>query len=147
MVNKNSKTKLTALFTFAIFISVVVFGFIFMMDMGTSAEQSMSNVCPFTILGGKICPTDASSLLSHHISVYQSFSNALISKNILGLIMLALIVTTLWLLNRHWLLKQESFFNYLTKRHFKNWRSSLKSDKKTNWLALLVNSPSFALKA
>ncbi len=139
------KNKLIAATTAISFLGIIVFGFVFMKDM--DMDQYSLNKCPFTVLGGEVCPIGITGFTEHNVSIYQFFSNALVSKNILGFLMLVLLCSVFWIISRKVLLSQEQFFAYLIKYHAKDRLFLLKSEKITEWLSLLESSPFSLIKA
>lgn len=77
MISKQMKIKLVAIIASVAFLGTVVFGLIFMMDATMKMDQqSMAGDCPFTMFSGAACPQSALGAIAHHISLYQSFTNA-----------------------------------------------------------------------
>lgn len=139
-MSRQPKIKLLVIITSITFISVAAFGFIFMMDM--SMDKLGNNDCPYTVIDGKICPTDILGIVSHHFSIYTSFSNIIFSTNIFEFIMLIIVSLTLWLFKIRSLLNRESFLVYLTKYYIRAKHSLFKLEKIMKWLSLFENSPS-----
>jgi len=147
MINKKLKIKLTSIFTSVIFIGVVIFGLIFMMDMSMDTNQYMTSKCPFSLPGNEFCPTNTLAVTIHHISAYQTFSNILFSKSILLVMLLTITFSILfWLFGRQMLLKLNLYLSFLAKHRIKQWPPSCKLNNITKWLALFENSPSFSYK-
>ena len=141
-MNKQIKIKSAAIITSIAFLGMIVFGTIFVMDMNMDMDQHTASECPFALFGGGTCLQNALGATMHHISVYQSFSHVLVSKNIAGLLILIILSSILWLFGRRLFFNQELSLAYLTKHHIKNRYSSLKSEDLATWLSLFENSPS-----
>lgn len=138
-MSRQTKIRFIAVCISVAFASMVVFGFIFMMDM--DMDQHSNSECPLAALNGEICPLDTLGKAVHHIFVYQSFSNGLVSKIIFEFLLLIIFFSVSWLLYWRSFLNQELFLKYLIKRHIKNRRSSSKQEKIAKWLSLVKNSP------
>ncbi|MDO8663799.1 MAG: hypothetical protein Q7K28_03125 [Candidatus Wildermuthbacteria bacterium] len=136
---RQTKTRFIAASISVVFVGIVVFGFIFMMDM--NMDQHLNSECPLAALNGETCPLDTLGKAVHHIFVYQSFSNGLVSKIILEFLSFIIFYSVFWLLYWRSFSNQELFLKYLTKRHIKNRRSSPKLEKIAKWLSLIKNSP------
>lgn len=136
------KIKLITIITSATFISMVIFGLIFLMDM--NMDQDSNHECPFAVLGSEICVTGILGIAIHHISFYQYSSNIIVSKNIFVQLILIISCAIFWLLIRRLFLNQEPSLIYLIKCHLKDRCSSPKSEKIIRWLSLFENSPSIS---
>ncbi|KKQ55268.1 MAG: hypothetical protein US74_C0036G0015 [Parcubacteria group bacterium GW2011_GWA2_38_13] len=138
-MNQQAKIRFITVCISVAFAGMVIFGFVFMMDM--DMDQHLNSECPLATLNGEICPLDTLGKVVHHIFVYQSFSNGLVSKItsefLLGIIFFFVSCLMYGLL----FLNQELFLKYLTKRHIKKRHSSSKLEKIAEWLSLVRISP------
>ena len=132
---------------FILFMVVSVFGFAGMTH--ANHDGSVSGGCITSILDSSVCVNDVLSMVIHHISAYQSFSQFLI--NYLGttffLLLLSALMAGMFLLWRAlnlWL-KHFSPFAFLRDKFKIVGRNA--NSQILNWLSLLENSPSFSGKA
>src|SRR3990172_9423158 len=122
-------------------LSIVLAGFIGGGILGFSAmshnkDGAMSGNCPVTLLPTSECPTGTLSAATHYLSMYQAFTDGLISSVVTQVLAVALffvglayvlrrnIVLTLFILSRIFVAKL------------------YRPQALTRWLSLLVNSPS-----
>ena len=122
--------------------TVILLGFIGGAILGFSAmshskDGAMSGNCPVTLLPTSECPTGTLSAATHYLSMYQAFTDGLISSVVTQVLAVALffvglayvlrrnIVLTLFILSRIFVAKL------------------YRPQALTRWLSLLVNSPSF----
>lgn len=112
--------------------------------MNHSHNSPMSGDCPMSSLNPFVCPTGVLSTAAHYLSMYQAFTNGLVSLAVTQVLMVALLFVAV----------VYAFCNYIVSiRHllllFCSWRlrhnfdlSLRNSQGVTRWLSLLVNSPS-----
>ena len=143
MMSRQVKIKLTAITALTAFLSVIIFGLIFMMDLNMSMDQRMANGCPLSIiLDGKICPESALGIAVHHFSIYQSLTNVPVNFGIAALIISLLFVLSAILA----VFINLSFFgNPAFVRIFYNSPPHTWYKRKiSRWLSLHENSPAFS---
>ncbi|MDO8572596.1 MAG: hypothetical protein Q7S11_02370 [bacterium] len=114
-------------------IGIGIFGFF---AMKHSADGVMSSNCPIASLPISVCSSGALSALSHSLSMYQAFTNGIVSSivtQVLAVVFLLVVLT--YILRIH-----------LTPQLFilsRNFTAKLyRPQALTRWLSLLVNSPS-----
>ena len=128
--------KYTAsLFLIFSFIAVAVFGFL----VFDHAMGSMDGGCIATAIDGVACPMNVVAFISHHVSAFKTFSNALTGP-ILGLLFLIAAVSASLFYRRLLHLKHRFRSQRLCHSQF-DFHNSQK--RFTHWLALLEHSPSY----
>mgnify|MGYP001612152722 FL=1 len=142
MTSKQMKIKLVAAIAFVAFLGVVVFGFIFMMNINMHTDHSAASECPRIMFSGGTCPQSALDAAVHHISIYQLFTNAPINFGIMASMISLLFAMSAILaifINLALLVGQFAlagiFYNSPLNTSYKR--------KVTHWLALHENSPAF----
>ena len=125
-------------------LSIVLAGFIGGGILGFSAmsynkDGAMSGNCPVTLLPTSECPTGTLSAATHYLSMYQAFTDGLISSvvtQVLAVILLFVVLT--YGLQKYLILAPLLF---ILSRIFV--AKLYRPQALTRWLSLLVNSPSF----
>lgn len=106
--------------------------------MNHSQDLLMSGDCPMSSLHTEVCSTNDLPVASHYLSMYQAFTNGIISSVITQVLMLAvLFVAVLYVLCKNSLSIQHLFIlsrDFVAKLY--------RPQALTRWLSLLVNSPS-----
>jgi len=106
--------------------------------MNHSQDLLMSGDCPMSPLHTEVCSTNDLPVASHYLSMYQAFTNGIISSVITQVLMLAvLFVAVLYVLYKNSLSIQHLFIlsrDFVAKLY--------RPQALTRWLSLLVNSPS-----
>ncbi len=106
--------------------------------MNHSQNSAMNGDCPVSPLHTSVCPAGALSMTSHYISMYQAFTNGIVSSVFQALMVVLLFVVVAYLLRRditsirHLPILSRNFDANLRRPHVV-----------TRWLSLLINSPSF----
>ncbi len=110
--------------------------------MNHSQGLSVSGDCPASPLHTSVCPTGDLSVVSHYLSMYQAFTNNLVSSVVTQVLLIALLFVVV---------------SYVFRKYFASIRLLLVSlfilsrdfvaklyrpQALTRWLSLLVNSPS-----
>ncbi len=139
MVSKQMKTKLFSAIALASFVGTAAFGLLFMTDTNMNTAEPMARECPFTMFDGKICPQSVLGVVVHHISLYQSFTNAPANFG-----MAMLIISSFFVLSAIFavfinlsLIGNPAFFNIF----YNSPPGTVYKRNITRWLALHENSP------
>lgn len=125
-----------------------LFSFLLMALTGTflvshSGDHSLKGNCTASLIDNIVCPQDLYSLVLHHFSIFQIFSQVLVSLSFkVILVLLSFLLLFLFFEPPSFL---PCFKNYLLAR-VSNKLSTLSSCFKIRgWLSLLENSPTFSL--
>ena len=132
-------TKAVTLVTLLSLLAIVFFSFSF---MARGADGQMQGDCPFSVVGGPLCPQDAFAAAVHHISAYQSFLNIIASSGVTALIVALVLAVCAAVAYSAGLL---GFAPAPPARLFRiPPPSALPKRKVLRWLSLFENSPSIA---
>lgn len=105
--------------------------------MNHNQKSSMNGGCPASPLHTSLCPTDVLPIASHSISMYQAFTNGLVSSMIQVLMMVILFVVVVYILRKDIIPILHQFI------FSRNFDANLRRPQAiTHWLSLLINSPS-----
>ncbi|OIP65761.1 MAG: hypothetical protein COV32_00875 [Candidatus Yonathbacteria bacterium CG10_big_fil_rev_8_21_14_0_10_43_136] len=126
---------------FALIIVLGFFGgaFLGFSAMSHSKDGAMNGNCPITLLPASECPTEALSAATHYLSMYQAFTDGLISSVVIQVLVVTLLFVLLtYGLQKYLILAPNLFIlsrDFLAKLY--------RPQALARWLSLLVNSPSF----
>src|SRR3989344_3211333 len=81
--------KISAVLILISFLTIVLFSFSVMIQ---GEDGSMKDDCPFSAMGQSICPQDALTAVTHHISSYQSFLNVHVGSGFTALLISLLLL-------------------------------------------------------
>lgn len=125
-------------------ILIVLIGFIGGAFFSISAMNhnqglSMNGDCPMSPLHTSVCPTGGLSVASHYLSMYQAFTNGLVSSVVTQVLIATLLFVAVLYVLRDDIVSIRRLF--ILSRNFS--AKLYRPQALTRWLSLLVNSPSF----
>ena len=102
----------------------------------------MNGDCGASPLHAEVCPTGDLSVVSHYLSMYQTFTNGLVSSMVAQVLMIALLFVVVSYVFRKYLASIRRLFVllFILSRDFV--AKLYRPQALTRWLSLLVNSPS-----
>lgn len=107
--------------------------------MNHSQSLSMNGDCPTSPLHAEVCPTGGLYVASHYLSMYQAFTNSLVSSVVTQVLMTTLLFVAVLYVLRDDIASIRRLF--ILSRDFV--AKLYRPQALTRWLSLLVNSPSF----
>lgn len=112
--------------------------------MNHGHDSLMNSDCPMSLLPTSVCPTGILSVASHYFSMYQSFTNGIVSLAVTQVLMAVLLfVATAYAFRKYIGTIQHLLLLFCSWRWRHNFDLSLRNSRGvTRWLSLLVNSPS-----
>lgn len=119
-------------------VGVVGGAFLGVFAMNHRQDSSMAGDCPLSSLHTSLCPTDVLPMAFHSISMYQAFTNGLVSLSVMQALMATFLsIVVAYVLRRN--IISIPYLFVLTR----NFRAKLyRPQALVRWLSLLVNSPS-----
>lgn len=126
-----------------VLISFIGGAFFSISAMNHNQGLSMNGDCPMSPLHTDVCPTGDLSVVSHFLSMYQAFTNGLVSSVITQVLMATLLfVAVLYVLRDNIASIRRLLLSlFILSRDFV--AKLYRPQALTRWLSLLVNSPSF----
>jgi len=117
------------------FIGIAVFGF----AIFDHSMHNPSSDCVASVIDGVVCPTNILNMALHHISVLQTFSQALIPSTVSILLFSLLLMVISFFILRKDLFYPQPVFSF---HRYRNQTRPRHQQKITSWLALFEHSPS-----
>lgn len=129
-------------------ISILIIGFaggvLFSISaMNHSHNSPMDGDCPMSSLNPFVCPTGVLSTAVHYLSMYQAFTNGLVSSAVTQVLMAVLLFIVAVYAFRNYLVSIRHLLLLFCSWRLYNFDARLRGAREiTRWLSLLVNSPS-----